>query len=252
MKHKTSSGQDYRQRAYDYYRTTTVELSQRVSRMTLDAKVRQYRQRWGRFLPEDKDAPILDVGCGGGEFLYFLQQEGFTNLYGIDVSREQVEAARKLGLQNVELGDARTYLKQRTEAFQVIAALSLLEHLKRDEMFALLGDVVQALRPGGLFLAVVPNSLSPFGARVRYGDITHEQSFTPESIMQICALVGLKPLAILERGPVVHGFVSGLRWIAWQVIRVFILLYLLAESADYRWRVYTQDMRVIAQKPAKL
>ena len=90
-------------------------------------------------------------------------------------------------------------------------------------MFDLLDEVVQALRPGGLFLAVVPNSLSPFGGRVRYGDIMHEQSFTPGSIVQICAIVGLEPVAILERGPVVHGLKSAVRWIIWQIIRGSII-----------------------------
>jgi len=99
---------------------------------------------------------------------------------------------------------------------------------------------------------VVPNSKSPFGARVRYGDITHEQSFTPKSIVQICAIVGLEPMAILERGPVVHGVKSALRWMTWQIMRGFIFAYLVAESADYGWRVYTQDMRVVARRPSFL
>ena len=107
-------------------------------------------------------------------------------------------------------------------------------------------------RPVGVFLAVVPNSKSPFGARVRYGDITHEQSFTPKSIVQICAIVGLEPMAILERGPVVHGVKSALRWMTWQIMRGFIFAYLVAESADYGWRVYTQDMRVVARRPSFL
>ena len=240
---------NFRCRVYEAYRSTTSANPHKGSRMPLPEQVRQYRQRWGRFLPDDKTAPILDIGCGGGEFLYFLQEQGFTNLHGVDVSPEQIAAARKLGIQNVEVADACTYLKQHREPFQLISALSVLEHLNRQEMFELLDEVVRALRPGGLFLAVVPNSLSPFGARVRYGDIMHEQSFTPGSIVQICAIVGLEPVAILERGPVVHGLKSAVRWVIWQIIRGFILLYLLAESADYRWRVYTQDMRVVTRRP---
>lgn len=245
----TDRQESYRQRAYEHYRATAAAHPQRSSSMSLAAKVRQHHQRWGRFLPQGKDASILDLGCGGGEFLYFLQQEGYTHLSGVDTSLDQVEAAHTLGLENVELGDVREYVQQHTEAFDVIAALSLLEHLKRDEMLALLDGVVRALRPGGVFLAVAPNSKSPFGTRVRYGDITHEQSFTPKSVVQICAIVGLEPVAILERGPVVHGVKSALRWIVWQVIRGFVWLYLVAESADYGWRVYTQDMRVVARKP---
>lgn len=240
---------NFRSRVYETYRSTTSANPHKASQMPLSEQVRQYHHRWGRFLPDDKTAPVLDIGCGGGEFLYFLREQGFTNIRGIDGSLEQVAAAQNLGIRNVEVADARTYLRQHRESFQIISALSVLEHLDRQEMFELLDDVVRALRPGGLFLAVVPNSLSPFGSRVRYGDIMHEQSFTPGSIVQICAIVGLEPVAILERGPVVHGLKSGVRWVIWQIIRGFILLYLLAEAADYRWRVYTQDVRVVARKP---
>lgn len=237
----------YRQRAYDHYRSTAAANPLISSRMSFTSKVRQNRQRWRRFLPHDKNASIPDLGCGSGEFLYFLQEEGYNHLYGVDISPEQVKAAQALKLENVEQGDVREYVQQHMEMFDVIAAFSLLEHLERDEMLELLDGVVQALRPRGLFLAVMPNSKSFFSARVRYGDITHEQSFTPKSIVQICAIVGLEPVAILERGPLVHGIVSMFRWIVWQMIRGFILFYLVAESGDYRWRVYTQDICLVAK-----
>lgn len=147
----TDGEEAYRQRAYGCYRTTASAHPLRSSEMTVAAKVRQYRQRWGRFVPQDRDAPILDLGCGSGEFLYFLQREGYTNLHGVDTSPDQVEAAHALGLENVELGDVREYVQQHKEAFDVIAALSLLEHLKRDEMLELLDGVVRALRPEGVF-----------------------------------------------------------------------------------------------------
>lgn len=234
----------FRSRVYQCYRSNASGDAGHLRKRDLS----QYHRRWSKFLPSDKTAPILDIGCGGGEFLYFLKQQGFTDLQGIDVSPEQVEIARGLGLSDVELSDGQKYLENTAKCFQVIAAFSVLEHLTRDEMFTLLDRIVAALRPGGLFLAVVPNSLSPFGCRVRYADVTHEQSFTPRSILQILGVVGLEPLAILERGPIVHGGVSLMRWLVWQSIRGLILVYRVAQSADYRWRVYTEDMRLVARK----
>ena len=239
----------YRQRVYKNYRATTVVANSGSNPSELSGKVRQYHKRWAQFLPKNKNSSILDLGCGGGEFLYYLQQEGFNNLHGVDTSPDQVSVANELGMNNVVVGEAREYLVSCSNDFDLIAAFNLLEHLTRDEMFVLLDEVVKVLRPGGLFLAEIPNSKSLFSARVRYADITHEQSFTPKSIIQIYSLVGLKPLSIMERGPVVHGFKSGLRWMLWQIIRGIILLYLIAEMADTRWRVYTQDMRVVAKKP---
>ena len=102
----------FRSRVYETYRSTTSANPHKASRMPLSEQVRQYRQRWGRFLPNDRTTPILDIGFGGGEFLYFLQEQGFPNIRGIDVSPEQIVAAQKLGVQNVEVAHARTFLRQ--------------------------------------------------------------------------------------------------------------------------------------------
>ena len=45
-----------------------------------------------------KDANILDVGCGTGLTVAGLAEAGYTNLYGIDLSRDMVEVARSRGV----------------------------------------------------------------------------------------------------------------------------------------------------------
>ena len=62
------------------------------------------------WLPEDKGAAILDVGCGRGEFLRFLQVEGYVNCEGIDLAEEQVEQSKRWNLP-VRCEDALDYLK---------------------------------------------------------------------------------------------------------------------------------------------
>ena len=43
---------------------------------------RWYTKDW---LDLPKETPVLDIGCGSGQFLYFLRQQGFTDLVGIDL-----------------------------------------------------------------------------------------------------------------------------------------------------------------------
>ena len=43
----------------------------------------------------------------------------------------------------------------------------------------------KALRPEGIFICAVPNANSPFATRLRYIDLTHELSFTEESLREI-------------------------------------------------------------------
>ena len=39
--------------------------------------------------------PILDVGCGDGEFLEFLIKEGRKEVYGVDISEVAIELAKE-------------------------------------------------------------------------------------------------------------------------------------------------------------
>src|SRR3989442_10586296 len=43
-----------------------------------------YSSNYAPYLPDKKDARILDVGCGAGHFLYFLKARGYTAMTGID------------------------------------------------------------------------------------------------------------------------------------------------------------------------
>src|SRR5262245_51502249 len=54
-----------------------------------------YTQGW---LPKQRSTPILDIGCGSGQFLYFLREQGYHDVRGIDLDRDQVELGRELGL----------------------------------------------------------------------------------------------------------------------------------------------------------
>lgn len=211
---------------------------------------RQYIQRYSTLLPADKTAPILDIGCGSGTFLDALRSIGYSNLEGIDISPTQVQAARARGLHAVSVGSATDYLRDRRERYAVIGAFSVLEHLTRAELFATLDAVHQALAPGGVLVAMVPNAKGLFGAHVRFADITHELSFTPTSVRQICAVTGFECPAVLEHGPLVHGPTSAARWLVWQAFRAVLLVARLAEGGDWRAPIFTQDLVFVARKPA--
>src|SRR5437016_493267 len=57
---------------------------------------------YGRHLPTDKNARILDIGCGDGNSVYWLQQSGYKNAGGIDLSAEQIEKGRSMGIENLQ------------------------------------------------------------------------------------------------------------------------------------------------------
>ena len=211
----------------------------------------EYVRRFRRFLPRDTSAPILDVGCGTGTFLDALRSLGYSHAEGVDVSATQIDVARGRGLTRVTHGSALDYLRYRPQQYAMIAALSVLEHQTRPELFDLLDAIRDALEPGGRLVAVVPNAKALFGAHLRFADITHELSFSPLSVAQICAVTGFEPPEICEHGPVVHGAASAIRWTVWQGVRLGLWIARIAEGGDWRSPIFTQDLLFVARKRAE-
>ena len=239
----------YRTDVYEIYAASTRSDAPRS--LDLTAQARQFAARWASLLPRDRDLPILDLGCGAGEFLWFLHRLGYRKLYGVDVSPQQVELARQRAVGQIALGDALTCLEEHAAYFTAISALNFLEHFTYDELLPLMRSIYEALRPGGILLAAVPNAASPFGCATRYWDVTHQVSFTPASMTQLLRSTGFINIVFHEYGPVVHGLKSAVRMACWQMIRSILCLYHLVEVGGDRFRVYTRDMRLIASKPDK-
>ncbi|MBI2984446.1 MAG: class I SAM-dependent methyltransferase [Candidatus Kerfeldbacteria bacterium] len=77
-----------------------------------------------------KNAPILEVGCGTGRFLEFLEHQGFTDLTGVDQSPEMlVEAAKKTRAQLVP-GDVYR-LPFGAGSFSAVFSIHVIMHLQR-------------------------------------------------------------------------------------------------------------------------
>jgi SAM-dependent methyltransferase len=175
-------------------------------------------KRLAPLLPADKHARILDLGCGYGEFLYFLRRQGYMETVGVDLDPKQVETAGRLGLGQVLCADAVNFLRSSGE-FDFISALDVLEHLPKPRVLELLDGVHNALRPGGRFVCQVPN-LAAFHTPVFFMDFTHETPFTATSLKQALELAHFTNVTVHPMGPVAHGLKSAVRLALWKAIEM--------------------------------
>jgi SAM-dependent methyltransferase len=200
-------------------------------------------------IPHDRNIRILDLGCGHGAFLYFLQKAGYQDIHGVDVSPEQVALAHRFGIPTVEQQEIGLYLTTvGDETVDVVLLMDVLEHLTRQELFDLLDEVLRIVRPGGKCIVHVPNAAGLYGMNIRYGDLTHEMAFTPRSTQQAFSTVGFRHVQCFEDQPVIHGVTSALRWLLWKLGTIPSRILLAAETGGTSF-VLSQNMLVTALKP---
>jgi hypothetical protein len=94
-----------------------------------------------------------------------------------------------------------------------------------------------------------PNGASPFSGRVGHRDFTHEAIFTRDSLGQLLAACGFSRIECYEDQPVVHGMVSGLRWLLWRVLRGILRFYPAVETGNLaRKEILSQNLFCVAVK----
>jgi O-antigen chain-terminating methyltransferase len=98
---------------------------------------------------------VLDIGCGRGEFLGLLLEEG-VQAVGIDMSHEAVAACREKGF-HAELADAVSFLQGKSDVFDGIFCSHVVEHMHPHELLRLIRMLGQALQKGGILVIVTPN-----------------------------------------------------------------------------------------------
>jgi len=206
-----------------------------------------YRRDIRPLLPPPEAGSIMDIGCGQGELVRLLLADGYA-AEGIDVSPEQVAIARASGLDQVRQGNYLEVLRSRQEPLAAITATDVLEHLTKDEVLETFDRVAAALAPKGVFVARVPNAVSPFGGHVRYGDFTHETWFTQRSVRQLAEAGGFVSVMVLSCPPVAHGLMSATRVVIWKAASALCKTALAAETGVLRGHIVTQNLSFAARK----
>ena len=204
-----------------------------------------------KYLCQNLDAHILELGCGHGVYIHSLKLAGYKNLRGIDISTEQVELAQSLGVDDVTIGENIETLKSyESNVIDAILLMDIIEHYSFDQLFQLLDEVIRVLKVGGQILLQTPNAEGLFGMRARYGDITHEIAFTPRSIKQILHITAFKNIQVFELKPSIHGFKSLGRRVVWEILTLYPRLLLMAETGELSG-ILSQNMLVTAEKGTK-
>lgn len=223
---------NYKQQIYQYYFSKRVNRDLPTSIQQLANRQPFYLNLIDKYFPKDKNLKIVELGCGYGAFLYFVENAGYQNIMGVDNSSEMVDAAKKLGINNVQEGDITEYLKKCSDkSIDVLLLIDVIEHFTKLELYELVGEFYRVLATGGKVICHQPNAEGLFGNAILYGDYTHEQAFTRVSMAQLFLSNGFSGVSSFEDKPLGHGIKRYLRKFIWTaLLRPFYLFLIAVES----------------------
>ena len=140
----------------------------------------------------------LDLGCGRGEWLELLQENGFEAL-GVDLDQGMLQACHERGLP-VTQAEAVSYLKTMDdESCSIISGFHIAEHIPFEALGELVAEALRVLRPGGLLILETPNPENlVVGTSGFYMDPTHRQPLPPQLLCFLPEYYGFENTKILR------------------------------------------------------
>jgi 2-polyprenyl-3-methyl-5-hydroxy-6-metoxy-1,4-benzoquinol methylase len=145
---------------------------------------------------------VLDFGCGRGEFVELLLENGVTT-QGIDLNPDMVAYCQDRGLPVIEV-DGITYLhSQEDNSLGGLFAAQVIEHLKPYQMIDLIRLAYKKLQPNACILLETINVQALYGyLNYFYMDLSHERPVHPETLKFILEAEGFNNIQILYSSPV--------------------------------------------------
>jgi O-antigen chain-terminating methyltransferase len=147
-------------------------------------------------------SPVVDLGCGRGEFLELLRAAGVEGR-GVEGNARAVAECRERGL-DVVAGDLVDFLRQQGPgSLGGVFGAQVVEHLPPPALAALLAEAHRALRPGGLLVLETVNAASALAFHEVYiRDLTHERPLHPETLRFLAAAAGFAEVKVEMHSPV--------------------------------------------------
>jgi O-antigen chain-terminating methyltransferase len=145
--------------------------------------------------------PVVDIGCGRGELLDVLGEDGFQAI-GVDSNVIQLDAARRQGALVVH-ADALDYLRGlEDESVLAVTGIHIVEHIPFPDLVCLMQQVVRVLKKGGIALFETPNPRNLIvGATTFHLDPTHIRQLPPEVMKVLFETVGFEQIEIRPLHP---------------------------------------------------
>lgn len=191
---------DWRDRIYDNY-MSNVFLDAHSRKKEMELQCKYFKKNYLKYLPQNKDCKVLELGSGMGHFYNFLLKNGYSNYEGVDLSSENIQFIKEHinPKAAVHKKDMIQFMSEcGPEKYDVVVFNDVIEHLTKPEIFDVMDGVMKVLKPGGCFLIKTLNMANPYvNTAGRYIVIDHEIGFTETSMRELLRACGYQNVKIV-------------------------------------------------------
>jgi O-antigen chain-terminating methyltransferase len=152
-----------------------------------------------------RQTPLIDLGCGRGEWLEVLRDEGLF-ARGIDLNEFMVLECAERQLQAVQADVIPHLATLDSDSLGALTAFHLIEHLSFDVLAALFAESLRVLRPGGICIFETPNPGNiQVGSNRFYSDPTHLHPLPSDFTKFLMSTTGFKGVEVMPLHPDSHA-----------------------------------------------
>ena len=177
----------------DVYRGSRADIKQRLT---------VYLDRIKLAGAGQPETPIIDIGCGRGEWLELLKENNLA-AYGVDSNSMMVERCISFGL-DARNANGLTHLRSLMDGSRsAITAFHVIEHLPFTIVVDLLDEALRVLKSGGMLILETPNPENMrVGATTFYLDPTHRNPIAPDPLRFLVEHRGFSEVEVARLHPV--------------------------------------------------
>lgn len=209
------------------------------------------------WLPDDRSAPILDLGCGDGRVSRFLSGQGYLNINGVDRDAHALDQIGKHAGVTVQCAQVDVqYLQHQRVKFKLIVLKQMIYCVERSDIIVFMSALKDALTHHGSILVEFFNGSLLSSRLTELKDPFIRTSHTEHSMRRLFLAAGFEEKYIggarWEKGRNLRSYWYAALRAGWVFLSRVILI--LERAMDNEWpTIYTKSIIAVAMKrPAPL
>ncbi len=148
-----------------------------------------------------KGGPVLDLGCGRGEFLDLLRENGVEGA-GVDLNGQMVDICLDKGLLCQKADILEALVARPDDSLGGVFSSQVIEHLPPAYLKKLIDLSLHKLVPGGTLILETVNPLSVFAlVQVYFLDLSHRNPIHPQALKFLLETAGFEGVEITHSSP---------------------------------------------------